>query len=139
LAAATGDSSVQVNGGFVSAGNAGLSQLYVSVASECHVVANDQALVGEVRAVSISSFTAASAAVKAQITASAAASYMTAKFQGNWDVKVVNIDFPANATNIVYDPTIGASEKAVAPTSSGTLLLPSLSLAILFALLAFVF
>jgi len=101
-----------------------LHELYVSLDNKCHEVDNDTALIGTVRSVAVGSWVSSTAA-KAVVALSDIAPFLNEKLGSDWDVRVAVVEFPPGATNIVYDPTLGASATKAVSSPASSLALPS--------------
>jgi len=123
IAAVHDTTSYSASGDSVSTGQ-DLKELYVKLASKCHVVENATALVGVVQPVIISQWFV-DTAVKSLVALSDAAAYLTQKFGANWDVRIASIQFPAGATHIVYDPTLGAGSTKATTSAASAIAVPS--------------
>lgn len=126
IAAIHGTGSYSASGDRVSTGQ-NLQELYVKLADTCHVVANATALVGQVHPVVVGQWVV-NHAVKAIVALSDAAAYLIAKLGNDWDVRISTIDFPAGATHIVYDPTLGAGSTKAATSAASAVIPPVLIL-----------
>lgn len=128
-----------VGTGMLKADADGLAEMYVRLAGHCHVLHDWRAYHGDVYDVLVSSWTE-SASLKAVINRSHIKLYLDIKYAGTWKVLIANVNFPAGASNIIYDPTLGGgTTKAVEPTSASSLVLPSLFLIFTAILGAFLF
>jgi len=70
--------------------------------------------------------------------------FLTRRFHDDWDFQITEIDFPANATNIIYDPMLATGTKSSRAASSSAVassVAPSITalFAIALALLALLF
>jgi hypothetical protein len=114
MGVATGSSSIQ-DGQLLVSGT-GDDKVYFKLAKSAVINGNKQG-------VTISSFKESDIStnfndnIKAQVQG---------KFQKNYDVKLVTVTFPANAADIVYDPSVGAGDVPPAATSSSSTLTASL-------------
>ena len=127
MAAAHGQSNFSASGDIITTG-ALLEQVYVQLAASCQVAASANVMTGENRAVVTSSWSSNST-IKDLIQGSDFYASINAKFNNNWDIRTINITFPANASNIIYDPTLGSGRStAAAPSNTASAALPSLFL-----------
>lgn len=136
LGVAHGESSFSASGSKISTGQA-LQQVYVQLAGDCKVVVDRNAKDGDSRSVSISAWSSNDAEVKDIFHNSEYRVHLQSKFNANWDVSRITVTFPANASNIVYDPTLaaGASTSANPPSSDASAFAPSYLFALLLATL----
>ena len=133
ILAAHGGIQVSAQGNTLETGE-GLEKMYVRLATTCHVVPNGRAFWGIPHGVVVSAWKRAQN-LKQLILKSRAKNYLNAKWGSNWDVMVATVDFPAGATDIVYDPTLGTGQsKQTQNSQAGALLSPSLLILLLSAL-----
>lgn len=134
LAAAHGQSNFSASGDIISTGEL-LEQVYVQLAATCQIAASANVMVGDDRAVVTSSWSSNST-IKSLIQGSDFYAYLNSKFSNNWDIRTINITFPANASNIIYDPTLGTGRSnAATPGNPASTTIPSLLVLAVAALL----
>lgn len=129
MAVAHGQTKFNAEGDFITTGSE-LQQIYVQLASSCQVAASASALSGDNQAVVTGSWSTNST-LKDLIFASAGDFYasLNSKFNADWDIRSISITFPANATHIIYDPTLGAGKSTTdTPGSPASATIPSLVL-----------
>lgn len=139
MAVAHGQTQFSASGNKISTGQ-NLEQIYVQLASNCRVSSDPEAMDGDEKSVTLGSWSSNST-VKSIIGSSAFNSYLQSKFQSNWNIRTITITFPANASNIVYDPALAAgSSNAAGPTNAATsFAVPSLLLLAIVALFGVLF
>lgn len=115
-----------------------LEMVYVKMANVCQITTSTNDRSGYSASVSVSEWDSSSAfalLVKSAVSSTSLGTFLSSRFDTAWGLSVASIDFPAGASDFIYDPTIGSGTTGTgaAVTLSVSSLL--LALACLFAML----
>lgn len=135
LAVAHGKSSFSASGAVLQTGN-NLEKVSVKLAGDCRIVADEDALNGETRSVTVSAWNDADVTANDVVVRDTDLhAQLNAKFKSSWAVSRIHVVFPANASHIVYDPSLSAGTTYQRQSGSASSVFPSLLALVLAALI----
>jgi uncharacterized protein YaaQ len=84
-----------------------LDQVYVNISTTCVVMHNDTETVYANYTVDVSEWSG-DATIRADISTSVAGQFFDFQYENDWDIRYIVINFPENASNVLYDPALGS-------------------------------